>query len=102
MMNTTFTQAEVDDIARLANLPVTQDEKKTLAEGFTKVLGVLDELKNVNVKNIEPTHQVTGLENVTREDEIDTTRTFTQEQALANAPKKHNGFFVVERVIDEA
>lgn len=97
----TFTASDVDSIAHLANIPVTPEEKKSLAAGFTKVISVLDQLKNADVKGVEPTHQVTGLENVTREDEIDTTRTFTQEQALTNAPKTYNGFFVVERVIDE-
>ncbi len=101
MKSTTFTQAEVDAVAKLANIPVTPEEKKTLAEGFTKVLTVLDELKNVDVKGVEPTHQVTGLENVTREDEIDTKRIFTQDEALANAPRKHNGYFVVDQVLDQ-
>lgn len=100
MNSKTFSQADVDAIAKLANIPVTSEEKKTLAEGFTKVLGVLDELKSANVKSIEPTSQVTGLENVTREDEVDVTRMFTQEDALANAPKKHNGFIVVDRVLE--
>lgn len=96
-----FKPADVEAIARLANIPVTDEEKKTLAAGFTTVLGVLNQLKNIDVKNVEPTHQVTGLENVLREDEIDTTRMFTQDQALANAPRKHNGFFVVDQVLEQ-
>lgn len=97
----TFTASDVDDISRLAHIPVTPDEKKELAAGFTKVLLVLDTLKNVDVKNTEPTSQVTGLENVTREDEVDVTRTFTQEQALSNAKRTHNGFFVVDQVLEQ-
>ena len=101
MKSTTMTVSDVDAIAKLANIPVTPDEKKTLAAGFTKVLGVLEELKSVDVKGVEPTNQVTGLEDVTREDEIDVTRTFTQAQALANAKRTHNGFFVVDQVLDQ-
>lgn len=101
MKNTTFTTEEVDAVSKLANIPVTGQEKKELAEGFTKVLAVLDELKDVDVHGMEPTNRVANAENVTREDEVDTTRMFTQEQALANAPKTHNGFFVVERVRNE-
>ncbi len=100
MKTTTFTASDVDSIAKLANIPVTPEEKKELAAGFNKVISVLDQLKTIDVKTVEPTHQVTGLENVTREDEVDVTRMFTQEQALANAPKKHNGFFVVDRVLE--
>jgi len=100
MKSTTFSASAVEHIARLANIPVTPEEKKKLADGFNTVIGVLDQLKTIDTKNIEPTHQVTGLENITREDEVDVTRMFTQEQALANAPKKHNGFFVVDRVLE--
>ena len=100
MKKATFSASAVEHIARLANIPVTPEEKKKLADGFNTVIGVLDQLKTIDTKNIEPTHQVTGLENITREDEVDVTRMFTQEQALANAPKKHNGFFVVDRVLE--
>lgn len=91
---------DVNAIAQLAKIPVTPEEKKSLTDGFTKVLGVLDDLKKVNVTGVVPTSQVTGLENVTREDEIDAERMFTRDQALANAPKKYNGFFVVDRVLE--
>jgi aspartyl-tRNA(Asn)/glutamyl-tRNA(Gln) amidotransferase subunit C len=100
MKNTTFSISTVDTIAKLAKISITAEEKKTLAEGFTKVLGVLDQLKKIDVVGVEPIHQVTGLENVTREDEIDVTRILTQDQALANAPKKYNGFFVVDRILE--
>ncbi len=101
MKSMTITASEVDSIAKLAHIPVTPEEKKTLAGGFTKVIEVLDELKNVDVKGVEATNQVTGLENVTREDVVEPTRMFTQEQALANAPRKHNGFFVVDQVLEQ-
>lgn len=92
---------DVDVIAKLAKIPVTDDEKKKLAVGFSTVIKVLDTLKSIDVSEVEPTNQVTGLENVMREDEVDATRTFTQEQALANAPRKHNGYFVADQVVDQ-
>jgi aspartyl-tRNA(Asn)/glutamyl-tRNA(Gln) amidotransferase subunit C len=100
-MATKFTTQDVDKIAKLALIPVTDEEKKVLAEGFTTVVGVLDVLKKVDVSNVEPTHQVTGLENVFRDDVIDEERMFTQEQALKNAPKAHDGYFMVDQVIDQ-
>ncbi|MEK7458368.1 MAG: Asp-tRNA(Asn)/Glu-tRNA(Gln) amidotransferase subunit GatC, partial [Patescibacteria group bacterium] len=62
---------------------------------------VVDELKKVNTTNVEPTHQVSGLINVFRKDVVDMDRMFTQEQALANASQSHNGFFVVEQILDQ-
>lgn len=100
MKSMTFTASDIDRIAKLAKIPVSGGEKKALSEGFTKVISVLDELKKVDVTGILPTSQVTGLENITREDEIDPMRIFTQDQALANAPKSYNGFFVVDRVLE--
>lgn len=91
----------VHHIAHLANIPVTADEEKKLADGFSTTLGVIDRLKKVNIKDVEPTHQVGGLVNVFRDDVVDTDRMFTQEQALTNAPQSHNGFFVVDQILDQ-
>jgi aspartyl-tRNA(Asn)/glutamyl-tRNA(Gln) amidotransferase subunit C len=102
MAQKSFTVSDVTAIAKLANIPVSESEKQKLAEGFTTTMKVVDELTQVNVTGVEPTHQVTGLENVFREDEIDVERQFSQDEALANAPRTHNGFFVVNRVIEDS
>lgn len=96
----TFTQKQVEHVADLAHIPVTTNEAKQLAQDFSTTLDVISDLEKVDVAGIEPTHQVTGLSNVTREDTVDESRMFTQAQALANAPKQHDGFFVVPRIID--
>lgn len=101
MKGTTFTAKEVKHIASLANIPVTPEEESSLALGFNTTISVVDELFQVNVTGVEPTHQVTGLENVLRKDEIDKTRMLSQAQALSNAPRTHNGYFVVEQVIEQ-
>lgn len=101
MKGKTFTPSDVSHIAGLANIPVTDEQKKKLASGFNTTMAVVEALFQVNVKNIEPTSQVTGLENIFREDEIDASRMFSQEQALANAPRTHNGFFVVDQILEE-
>lgn len=96
-----FTSEDVHKIAKLANIPITTREEESLAEGFNTTMKVVDTLFSVDVKGVTPTSQVTGLENVFREDEIDGQRVFTQEQALANAPRKHNGFFVVDQILED-
>ena len=72
-----------------------------LLSAFEETLAVIDNLREVDVQKVEPTHQVTGLENITREDVVDSKRMFTQEEALANASKTHDGYFVVPRIIDQ-
>jgi len=101
MQHVSITAKTVSHISKLANIPITQKEEKKLAEGFTETMKVVDQLFTVDVEGIEPTHQVTGLENVMRNDEVDTMRTLTQEQALSNSKRTHNGFFVVDQVINQ-
>ncbi len=86
-------------MAKLANIPITETEAEELASAFSETLIVVDELQKLAVDNTEPTHQVTGLTNVTRDDVVDKEKMFTQEQALANASKTYQGFFVVPRIL---
>lgn len=99
-MAKTFTAQDVAHIAALAHIPVTQEEDKKLAAGFTKTITVIEELNKLDVKGVDASH-VIGLTNVLREDIVDEKRMFTQEQALANAPRKDGGFFVVDQVIEQ-
>lgn len=96
-----FTSEDVHEIAKLANITITTREEASLANEFNTTLKVVDTLFSVDVKGVVPTSQVTGLENVFREDEIDGERQFTQDQALANATSKHNGYFVVDQILKD-
>ena len=95
-----FSEEQVERIAHLAQIPITDLEKTSLAEAFSTTLTVIDNLAQVAIAGVEPTHHVTGLVNITREDVVDEERMFSQTQALANAPKSYQGFFVVPRIID--
>lgn len=89
----------VAHVATLAQLPLKDDRSAVLAREFNETLDVIENLHEVDVSATEPTHQVTGLENAWRDDVVDEERMFTQDEALANAPKKHDGFFVVPRIL---
>lgn len=101
MKKTVITPQTVAHIAKLANIPVSKQEEQDLAKAFEETLVVVDELASLDVKNVPTTHQVTGLENVFREDEVNQEMMFTQQEALANAQQAHNGFFVVPRILEE-
>ena len=96
-----FSTEDVKHIAELAQIPVTDTEIKSLASGFTKTLDVINKLNELSTDDVEPTHQVTGLHNIFREDTIDESRMFSQEEALLNAKNTHNGFYVVDQILDE-
>lgn len=89
---------DISHVAKLANLPLTEDEKNKLEAQLEETVEYVEELDGVDTKGIEPTSQVTGLENVLREDEIKPS--LTQEQALKNAKATYRGFFRVKGILN--
>lgn len=96
-----ITKDTVKHIAKLANIPISEKEESDFSEGFNKTLEVVDKLFDVDVSNVGPTHQVTGLENVLREDVVNEANTLSQSDALKNSKNKHNGYFVVGQILAE-
>ena len=81
---------DISHIAKLANLPLSSTEKAKFEKQLGETLEYIEGLNEIETKNTEPTSQVTGLENITRED-IAKTITFPKE-ALSNSKSTHNGF----------
>lgn len=100
-MKGALTSHDVHKIARLANLILTSEEVEKFAPQLSAILDFVSKLQKLPTKGVPVTSQVNDLENVFREDEIDNARMFTQEEALANAPASHNGFFKVKAVFEE-
>jgi aspartyl-tRNA(Asn)/glutamyl-tRNA(Gln) amidotransferase subunit C len=92
---------QVAHVAQLSNLKLSEDQLRTFPAAFSETLSVVDQLRELNVADVEPTHQVTGLENIWREDKIQEEYMFTQAQALANAAQTHEGFIVVPQIIEQ-
>jgi aspartyl-tRNA(Asn)/glutamyl-tRNA(Gln) amidotransferase subunit C len=89
----------VDNVAKLANLPLKPQEKEKFEKQLAEIISYFEKLKEVDTENVEVTSQVTGLENVTRKDEAKPS--LTQEEVLLNTKDEHNGFFKVKAVISE-
>jgi aspartyl-tRNA(Asn)/glutamyl-tRNA(Gln) amidotransferase subunit C len=88
----------INRVATLASLPLTDEEKKKLESQLEETLTYIEQLEEVDTKNVEPTSQVTGLENVTRTDKAKPS--LTQEEALSNVTEKHNGYVMVPGILD--
>lgn len=89
---------DVLDVAKLADLEISEKEVDKFEKQLSSILDYIENLKKLNTENIEETSQVTALENVTREDF--SSPSLPQEEALLNADKKHNGFFEVEAILE--
>lgn len=98
--NKTIDTKLIRSVSQLANIPISDKEAVSLANAFNETLEIVNRLQTINTTNIEPTHQVTGLENRLREDKVNQNQSFTQKEALANASKTYKGYFVVPRIID--
>lgn len=94
-----ISRQEVEHVAGLARLELTDDEKLTFTRQLSSILTYMDQLKTVDTTGIEPTATVLPVTNVFREDEVQPS--LSQEQALANAPDQSGGFFRVPRILED-
>ena len=86
-------------IASLAKLELTEQEIKEYSKDLTNILKWMEELKEVDVSNVQPVTSVTKNELYERED-IAYKNTVEQEQILLNAPEKVGVYFTVPKVIE--
>ena len=86
-------------IASLAKLELTEQEIKEYSKDLTNILKWMEELKEVDVSNVQPVTSVTKNELYERED-IAYKNTIEQEKILLNAPEKVGEYFTVPKVIE--
>ena len=86
-------------IASLAKLELTDQEIKEYSKDLTNILKWMEELKEVDVSNVEPVTSVTKNELYEREDNAYLHKV-EQEKILLNAPEKVGKYFTVPKVIE--
>lgn len=91
---------DVEHIANLARLELTSEEIKKLTSELSDILNYIDQLKEVDTTDTEPTAQVTGLLNVLREDETEDWNEQEKKEALSQAPAVENNQIKVKRVLE--
>ena len=87
----------VDKIAHLARLELSGVEKLETIKDMNKILEFMDKLNEINTTGIEPLVYMTNEVNVFREDVVK--QEITHEDALLNAPKHDENYFLVAKVI---
>lgn len=76
-----LTKEQILHIAKLARLKLTEEEIDKFALQISGVLEYVEILNELDTSKVEPTHQVTGLSNISRADEI--ARWVTNSELLA-------------------
>jgi aspartyl-tRNA(Asn)/glutamyl-tRNA(Gln) amidotransferase subunit C len=95
---TKLSRDEVFKLAVLAHIDLSEDEVVKFQKEFTEILSYVEQLQTVNIDKLEPTYQVTGLNNVTRKDEI-IEYGISQEELLKNLPAREGKQIKVKRVL---
>lgn len=93
-----LTKQEVEHIATLARLELTEKEKEKFVGQLSAILRYFKELQKVDLSKVEPTAQVTGLENITRPDEVVKCDKETMARLVEMAPEKENNLIKVKAV----
>ena len=96
----TLSRADVEHVAHLARLGLTDAELARLEGELNHILDQYAILTRLSTDAIPPTAQVIELQNILRPDVV--TPSLTQEAALANAPERHAGYVVVPAIIGDA
>ena len=89
---------DIDRVAELARLALTDEEKTRFAAQLGSVLGHIEQLAKVDVTGIEPTAHAFPLSNVWAEDVAQPGLAVAD--ALRNAPAQRNNMIVVPKVVD--
>ena len=92
---------EVKHIAKLAKLKLSDSQIAQFTPQLTSVLDYVSKIQSLDTKGVTETSQVTGLENVFREDKVDKNRMLTQKVALSNAPSTYKGYIKIKAIFDE-
>jgi len=94
-----ISREEVQHVARLARLHLTDDELERMREQLDAILAYIDKLRQLDVDGVEPTSHAVPLMDVMRDDALGPC--LTQDEALANAPDRADEFFRVPRIIED-
>jgi len=93
-----ITKDTVKYVAHLARIELMPKELETLSQQLQEILGFIDKLKQVDIKDISPTSHILPINNVLRDDS--SAESLSNEKALENAPQRQGNFFGVPKVIE--
>ncbi len=94
-----ITRQDVEHVARLARLALTEEEKTLFAGQLNDILAHAVKLGELDTADIPPTSHAVPLQNVLRPDI--SRPSYAKESMLANAPSTQAGFFRVPRIMEE-
>lgn len=95
----TIDKETVEKVAHLARLELNETEKEEMIKDMSKILDFMAKLNELDTSGVEPLVYMSGDVNVLRDDEVK--QRITHEEALENAPKHDENYFLVAKVIEK-
>lgn len=93
-----LTTQDVEYVAKLARLEVTNQEKEKFTAQLNDILLYIDKLNELDTTGVAPMSHAIAVTNAFREDKV--SESLGTQRALANAPDARGEFFRVPKVID--
>ncbi len=94
------TQIDIDYVAKLARIELTDDEKTTYSRQLGQILEYFERLSKIDVSGVEPSAHAHAIYNVMRDDVE--TPAMSVSDALMNAPASRENQVCVPKVVDDA
>ena len=94
-----LTRSDVEKVALLARLRLTDAELGTMTEQLTQIVGYVDQLAEVDTEGVEPMAHAVEVTNVFADDVVQPS--LPREAALANAPRQNGRGYLVPPVLGE-
>ena len=91
-------KSEVEKIAHLARLHVSDEEASEVTNRITDILALIDEMQSVDTDNVEPLAHPLDVVQRLRSDEITAENNRDKLQTLA--PDTQDGLYLVPKVIE--
>ncbi len=92
-----ISEKEVEHIANLARIELTEEEKRNFTEQFNTILEYFEIINDLDTEDVPPTSHVLDVTNAFREDKV--SPSLAVEEVLKNASKKERGFFKAPKII---
>ncbi|MEZ4179947.1 MAG: Asp-tRNA(Asn)/Glu-tRNA(Gln) amidotransferase subunit GatC [Candidatus Doudnabacteria bacterium] len=88
---------EVKKVAKLSRIKLSDQEVEKFRQDLSSVLDYVGDLQKVDTEGLDIVANVTGLENIDRQDQaVDSPN---QEQILDNAPDSKDGYYKVHSIL---
>lgn len=92
-----ITTEDIEYVARLAKLTLSDEEKEMLTNQMDGIVEMANKISGLDTTGVNPTNHILDIKNVFREDEVKDS--YSREDILKNAPAKEAGCLVVPNVV---